>query len=148
MNVQDAVRKIKLLETVSEARGFTRVEAECARNISGRIASRVSIPETLATVIRSNRRIRSWVYWEQMAKEFDLPLRHFGNRASFEIVPGRHIVTIHADEASWTAQRRSRGGWETIVRNSGPATLRKYMAENLTRGYSMLATPREATDVR
>jgi hypothetical protein len=139
MDAQATLRKLKLLATVREGRGFTSAEVECAQKISQRLSERIPQPDNELVVIRRRKSARSWGYWQQIAEEFGLRLRRFGSRGTIAIVENKHIVAIRADDASWMAQRLSSGGWETVARGTEPASLRKYMATHVFRG-SMFAS--------
>ena len=139
MNLQDAIRKVRLLENVKEGRGFTRAEAESARELSQRLIQQFSIKDIQASSspLRLKRR-PSWDYWEQAAAEFGLRLHRFGKRASIAIVEGRHVISIKGDNEEWTAQRASAGGWESVAHDQGFRSLRAYLSEHVVRSYSFL----------
>jgi hypothetical protein len=138
MNLQDAIRKVRLLGNVKEGRGFTRAEVHSARQLSQRLIEQFSIQSEPTVIVRSQRR-PSWDSWEQVAGEFRLRLRRFGKRASISIIEGKHLVSIKGDDEEWTAQQVSAGGWETVSRGTGVRTLHAYLSEHV-RGYSFFRT--------
>ncbi len=140
MNLQDAIRKVRLLENVREGRGFTQAEVDAARELSQRLMTQFSIrerPASAGSPIRL-KRTPSWEHWEQVAGEFGLRLHRFGKRASIAIIEGKHVISIKGESEEWTAQQSSLGGWESVGGGSGPRTLQTYLAANVVRGYSFL----------
>ena len=140
MNLQDAIRKVRLLENVRAGRGFTQAEIDAARELSQRLRTQFSIREGLGPTSSPIRlkRMPSWDHWEQVATEFGLRLHRFGKRASIAIIEGKHVISIKGEAEEWTAQKSSVGGWESVGAGSGPRSLHTYLAEHAVRNYSFL----------
>ena len=136
MNLQDAIRKVRLLDNVKEGRGFTRAEADAASKLSQKLRAQFSITESPQPVTISVRRRPSWDCWEQVAGEFSLRLHRFGKRASLTIIEGKHVISIKGDSEEWTAQQAALGGWESVANGSGPRALHAYLSEHVVRSYA------------
>jgi len=136
MNLQDAIRKVRLLENVKEGRGFTRAEVESALQLSKRLMAQFSIQESSPAAPLRMKRRPSWDYWEQVAGQFGLRLHRFGKRASISIIEGKHVISIKGDDEEWSAQQASPGGWESVARDQGPRSLQAYLSEHVVRSYS------------
>ena len=136
MNLQDAIRKVRLLENVKVGRGFTHAEAESAQQLSKRLMAQFSIQESPTAVPLRMKRRPSWDFWEQVAGQFGLSLHRFGKRASISIVEGKHVISIKGDDEEWSAQQTSPGGWETVAHDRGAHSLQAYLSEHVVRSYS------------
>lgn len=136
MTVEDALRKIELLRRLSADKGAVPAEREAAYRLQKVLMERYEIkrqevPEGSPTnVFRLN-----WTYWKELFDEFDLRLNHFGNRGSAEV--GLNIIVyITLGNSQWRAEERSKGGWQTTVRDRGIDSLRAYLKEHAPKSYS------------
>jgi hypothetical protein len=133
-----ALRKIGLLRRVIGERGATLGEVENATRLAQRLADALALhPDDVVRVKREPRlnTHRSWVYWEQAAREFGLPLHHFGSRGNLRV--GDCLVVIDFDRQLWTVKQGSRAGYREIMRKTGLDSFRQFLQLKVPRRRSM-----------
>jgi hypothetical protein len=136
MNTQDALRKIGLLRKIKTENGALAAEADNAARLAKTLMERYAIKsdDVPSASQRSAFRL-TWIYWQELFKEFGLQLRHFGHRGNAAIGQDK-IVYIKLAADQWWIEQRSSGGWQTTARDWGVESLRQYLNEH-ARGYSL-----------
>jgi hypothetical protein len=76
----------------------------------------------------------TWIYSQDLLRQFGLELRHFGHRGNATIGDDT-IVYINLRTSQWWIEQQSRGGWQTSVRDWGVESLRTYLDQH-ARSYS------------
>ena len=76
----------------------------------------------------------TWIYWQDLLRQFGLQLRHFGHRGNAAIGDDT-IVYINLRTSQWWIEQQSRGGRQTSVRDWGVESLRTYLDQH-ARSYS------------
>jgi hypothetical protein len=135
MRVEDALRKIRLLQRVIPESGATDFEAETATRLVQALMERYSLGKEDIHPVATPRNRMTWVYWEQLLAEFGIALDRFGGRASASF--GKAQIVIRLATGHWHVQRVSSEGWKTAVRDSGLESLRAYLAKYGPRSYSV-----------
>lgn len=136
MRTEDALRKIGLLRKIKTENGALKAEADNAARLAKALMERYAIKaEDLSTVSPRPAFRLTWIYWQELLREFGLKLRHFGRRGSAEVGDDK-IVYIRLGTNQWWIEQRSSGGWQTVIRDWGVESLRKYLSEH-ARGYSL-----------
>jgi hypothetical protein len=135
MKIEDALRKIRLLLTVSRENGSSEGEVRNAARLARALMERHGLTNgdlhpKPAPVFRM-----SWVYWQHLMDEYGVRLRHFGKRGNASLGDGR-LIFIRLDSGQWQVQKTSPGGWETIQRDFGVESLRAYLMKSGPRMYS------------
>ena len=136
MRVEDALRKIRLLQRLIPENGASEFEAETASRLVQALMERYSIGKEDVHAVASPRNRMTWVYWEHLLAEFGIALDRFGGRASASLGNGARVV-IRLATGHWHVQQASPEGWKTAVRDSGLESLRGYLAKNGPRSYSL-----------
>ena len=136
MNREAALRKINLLRRVVPERGATPSEFESATHLAKKLADDLALPEDeiIRTTHEPNNR-RSWVYWEQAAREFGLRMNHFGSGANLRV--GDALIAIDFDRSQWTVKKPSSMGYREITRKTGLDSFREYLLHHAPRRYSL-----------
>jgi hypothetical protein len=137
MTVEDALRKIALLRRINTDNGAVAAEAETAYCLQKALMERYAIkahdiPEAPPTTVSR----LSWIYWQELLKEFDLSLNNFGGRGSAAV--GNRKLYIRLGTNQWWIEERFPGGCQTTFRDRGVESLRKYLREHAPRSYSFL----------
>lgn len=135
MKVEDALRKVRLLLTVSRENGSSEGEVRNAARLVRALMERYGLTSgdlrpKPAPVFRM-----SWVYWQHLMEEHGINLRHFGKRGNASLGDGR-LIFIRLDSGQWQVQKTSPGGWETIQCDFGVESLRAYLKKSGPRMYS------------
>jgi hypothetical protein len=142
MTVEDALRKIALLQRVSEDKGALAAERETAHRLQKVLMERYAIKAQEVPERESTTPFRlNWDYWQELLDEFDLRLTRFGGRGSAEV--GKNmIVFIRLATNQWWIEERSLGGWKPTVRDQGLESLRTYLNEHAPKTYSFSTADR------
>lgn len=136
MNLEDALRKIRLLRRFRPENGASEPEAENAARLAQALMERYALrPGDLRAADPAPVLGLSWMYWQQLMDEYGIKLRHFGRRGNASLGDGR-LIFIRLDSGQWQVQRTSPGGWETIQRDGGVESLRTYLSKSGPRLYS------------
>jgi hypothetical protein len=137
MRAEDALRKIGLLRKVKTENGALAAEAESAARLVKALMERYQIKSEDVQDATPKPAFRmTWVYWEELFREFGLQLRHFGHRGNAAIGFDR-VVYINLRTSQWWVEQQSSGGWQSIARDWGVESLRTYLNAH-GRGYSFL----------
>jgi hypothetical protein len=136
LNREAALRKVGLLRRVSSERGATPSEVENATRLADRLADTLQ-PEDLVRIKREPRlnTHRSWVYWEQAAREYGLSLNHFGSRGNLRV--GDSLIVIDFDRQLWTVKQGSSAGYREVMRKTGLDSFRQFLQLKVPRRYSL-----------
>jgi hypothetical protein len=136
VRAEDALRKIGLLRKVKTENGALAAEADNAARLAKALMERYAIKAEDIPAASPTRAFRmTWVYWQDLANQFGLKLRHFGHRGNATIGNDK-VVYINLRTSQWWIEQRSSGGWQTSARDWGVETLQKYLDEH-ARGYSL-----------
>lgn len=136
MSVEDALRKIRLLQRLVPENGASIAEAETASRLVGALMQRYSIGKEDLRPVANQRNRMTWVYWEHLLAEFGIALDRFGGRGSASLGNGV-VVVIRLATGHWYVQQASSGGSKSAARDCGLATLREYLAKHAPRSYSL-----------
>lgn len=136
MNVEDALRKIRLLREIRTENGASVAEADIAARKVKALMERYTIKADKGRAAEAPAPQLTWVYWQQLFEEFGIPFSYFGYRGSAALGPGR-IVYIQLNTGRWWVKQQSAGRPHTSARNRGVGSLRHYLKENATRSYSL-----------
>jgi hypothetical protein len=133
---EDALRKIGLLRRMKTENGALAAEADNAARLAKALMERYALKaDDIPTVSRPVFRM-TWVYWQDLFRQFRLQLRHFGHRGNATIADDK-IVYINLHTSQWWIEQKSNGGWQTSVRDWGVESLRTYLDKH-ARSYSFL----------
>jgi hypothetical protein len=136
MRTEDALRKIGLLREVKTENGASAAEADNAARLVKALMERYAIrAEDVSSTSRQPAFRLTWIYWQELLKEFGIQLRHFGYRGNAALGNDK-IVYVNLRTCQWWIEQRSGGGWEMNVRDWGVESLRKYLGDH-ARGYSL-----------
>lgn len=109
-------------------------EADNAARLAKALMERYALKaDDIPTVSRPVFRM-TWVYWQDLFRQFRLQLRHFGHRGNATIADDK-IVYINLHTSQWWIEQKSNGGWRTSVRDWGVESLRAYLDKH-ARSYS------------
>jgi hypothetical protein len=137
MTVEDALRKVALLSRIKTDNGAMAAEAETARCLQKALMERYAIKTDDIREASSTTVSRlSWIYWQELLKEFGLGLNSFGGRGSAAVGNGKLYIKLGDNQ--WWIEERFPGGWQTTFRDRGVESLRKYLNEHAPRSYSFL----------
>ncbi len=137
MTAEDALRKVALLRKISTDNGAVAAEVENARRLQQALMKRYAINARDVRTASSTTVFRlTWIYWEQLLKEFRLRLDRFGNRGSATIRDDTKVY-IRLDRNQWWIEERLPGGWQPTARSLGVESLRKYLIERAPRSYTL-----------
>jgi hypothetical protein len=101
MRAEDALRKIGLLRRMKTENGALAAEADNAARLAKALMERYAIKaEDIPPASRQPAFRMTWIYWQELLKEFGFQLRHFGRRGSAAIGEDK-IVYIKLDAAQW-----------------------------------------------
>jgi hypothetical protein len=116
--------------------GALAAEADNAARLAKALMERYALKaDDIPTVSRPVFRM-TWVYWQDLFRQFRLQLRHFGHRGNATIADDK-IVYINLHTSQWWIEQKSNGGWQTSVRDWGVESLRTYLDKH-ARSYSFL----------
>ncbi len=136
MRAEDALRKIGLLRRVKTENGALAAEAESAARLVKALMERYAIKaEDIPAVSQTPAFRMTWIYWQELLREFGLQLRRFGHRGNATFGEDK-IIYINLRTAQWWIEQRSSGSWQIRIRDWGVESLRKYFDEH-ARGYSL-----------
>ena len=136
MTAEDALRKVALLRKISTDNGAVAAEVETARRLQQALMKRYAIKAQDIRAASGTTVFRlTWIYWQDLLKEFGLRLDQFGNRGSVAVGNNSKLY-IRLDKNQWWIEERSPGGWQTTARNWGVESLRKYLKEHAPRSYT------------
>ena len=136
MKTEDALRKIELLRKMKTENGALAAEAENAARLAKALMERYAINADDVSTAPERPAFRlTWIYWQELLKEFGLRLRHFGRRGNAAIGNDK-MVYIKLGANQWWIEERSGGGWQTTARDWGVETLRLYLSKH-ARSYSL-----------
>jgi hypothetical protein len=133
MNREDAQRRLRALRNLTEDKGAYPAEVECARKLIRMIEDRYQVDDLPPEP--QTRLVPDWPYWNWILSEFGLQGRRFLKSASANLDADRTIV-IRLDTGDWQVQRKTRSGYETIVHNYNPESLRAYLRQHAPRNYT------------
>jgi hypothetical protein len=136
MKIEDALRKIRLLRQVKPENGSSDAEVENAAQIIRSLMERYTVKSEDVRSYNDAPFRGSWVYWDHLAEEYGLELRHFGKRGSVSI--GRDMqAMLRLDTGSWRVQRGNNGSTQVLAEGSGVETFQAYLSKNTPRMFSL-----------
>lgn len=146
LRAAEILRKIRLLSEVNTKNGASAAEADNAQRLARALMDRYSIKiveERPAAQQRPAAKL-TWVYWQELFYEFCLQFSYLGYRGSAAIGHDR-TVYIKLNTGQWSVEKRSKnGGMQTVARDVGLETLRKYLSAH-ARTYSFFGNKRSGS---
>ncbi len=140
MNVDEARRKIELLRRITMERGASTAEAAAATRLAQELSERYGLKPGQED-IRPNiptRQSLTWVYWQQLVRDFGFDLKTFGGRASVEL-PNQMRLIIRLDGGRWQVEGRSRQGWQQLAKGTGVEAAKYYLSKQAPRRYTFFS---------
>ncbi len=129
MNREDVVRRLSALRKLSQDRGAFPAEVECARFLIRLLQERYAVEDAGPEPEPEPQPALDWFYWSQILSEFGIEGRRFLKSASAVLDSTRNLI-IRLDSGEWEVHRRTRSGYEMVVRNRNPESLRMFLRQN------------------
>jgi hypothetical protein len=136
VKIEDVRRKIALLSRIRTDNGAMAAEAENAARMVKELMQRYTIKAEQVEPKQGPVFRLTWVYWQELFKEFGLQFSHLGHRGSATLGYDK-MIYIKLGNGEWRIEKRSGGGLHTTARDRGVESLRKYLSQN-ARSYSFL----------
>ena len=140
MNREDAQRRLRALRNLTEDKGAYPAEVDNARNLIRMIEDRYQVEDLPPE--KDPRLVPDWPYWNWILSEFGLQGRRFLKSASANLDADR-IIVIRLDTGDWQVQRKNRSGYETIVQNYNPESLRAFSSTTPKLTFSLIRGQRK-----
>ena len=135
MNREDVVRRLSALRKLSLDQGAFPAEVECAKGLMRLLQERYGVEDAGLEPEPEPQPALDWFYWNQVLNEFGIEGRRFLKSASAMLDSTRNLI-IRLDSGEWEVHQKTRSGYQMVLRNRNPESLRVFLRRNSPRKYT------------